>query len=84
MMVEHFHEQVISKWKIGRQACAMVIISSIPCCIEYYFAINKCLEARHSPYKIIAAFSGEYKYQGYHPSLHQGWMDSQTQRFQKL
>lgn len=64
MMVEHFHEQVISKGKIGGQARAMVVTSSIPHCIEYYFAINKCLEARHSPYKTIVAFSGEHKYQG--------------------
>ena len=43
MMVEHFHEQVISKGKIGGQARAMVVTSSIPRCIEYYYAINKCL-----------------------------------------
>lgn len=69
MMVEHFHEQVISKGKIGGQARAMVVTSSIPRCIEYYFAINKCLEARHSPYKTIVAFSGEHKYQGQEPAL---------------
>lgn len=69
MMVEHFHEQVISKGKIGGQARAMVVTSSIPRCIEYYYAINKCLAARHSPYKAIVAFSGEYKYQGQEPAL---------------
>ena len=63
MMVEHFHEQVISKGKIGGQARVMVVTSSIPRCIEYYYAINKCLSARHSPYKTIVAFSGEHKYQ---------------------
>lgn len=69
MMVEHFHEQVISKGKIGGQARAMVVTSSIPRCIEYYFAINKCLEACHSPYKTIVAFSGEHKYQGQEPAF---------------
>lgn len=69
MMVEHFHEQVISKGKIGGQARAMVVTSSIPRCIEYYYAINKCLAARHSPYKAIVAFSGEHKYQGQEPAL---------------
>ena len=69
MMVEHFHEQVISKGKIGGQARAMVVSSSIPRCIEYYYAINKCLENRHSPYKAILAFSGEHKYQGQEPAL---------------
>lgn len=69
MMVEHFHEQVISKGKIGGQARAMVVTSSIPRCIEYYYAINKSLANRHSPYKAIVAFSGEHKYQGQEPPL---------------
>ncbi len=69
MMVEHFHEQVISKGKIGGQARAMVVSSSIPRCIEYYYAINKCLANRHSPYKAIVAFSGEHRYQGQEPAL---------------
>lgn len=69
MMVEHFHEQVIAKGKIGGQARAMVVTSSIPRCVEYYYAINKCLAARHSPYKAIVAFSGEYQYQGQEPVL---------------
>lgn len=69
MMVEHFHEQVIAKGKIGGQARAMVVTSSIPRCIDYYYALNKCLAARHSPYKTIVAFSGEHKYQGQEPAL---------------
>ncbi len=69
MMVEHFHEQVIAKGKIGGQARAMVVTSSIPRCVEYYYAINKCLSERHSPYKAIIAFSGEHKYQGQEPAL---------------
>ena len=69
MMVEHFHEQVISKGKIGGQARAMVVTASIPRCIEYYYALNKCLSARRSPYKAIVAFSGEHKYQGQEPAL---------------
>lgn len=69
MMVDHFHEQVIAKGKIGGQARAMVVTSSIPRCIEYYYAINKCLADRHSPYKTIVAFSGEHKYQGQEPAL---------------
>lgn len=59
MMVSHFHEQVIAKGKIGGQARAMIITSSIERCIEYYHAVNKCLANRHSPYKAIIAFSGE-------------------------
>lgn len=47
----------------------MVVTSSIPRCVEYYYAINKCLADRHSPYKTIVAFSGEHKYQGQEPAL---------------
>lgn len=69
MMVEHFHEQVIAKKKIGGKARAMVVTANIPRCIEYYYAINKCLADRHSPYKTIVAFSGEHKYNGQEPAL---------------
>ncbi len=69
MMVDHFHEQVIAKGKVGGQARAMVVTSSIPRCIEYYYAINKCLSERRSPYKTIIAFSGEFKYNGQEPPL---------------
>lgn len=62
MMVEHFYEQVITKKKIGGKARAMIVTASIPRCIEYFYAINKCLADRHSPYKTIVAFSGEHKY----------------------
>jgi len=69
MMVDHFHEQVIAKGKIGGQARAMVVTASIPRCVEYYYAINKCLAARHSPYKAIVAYSGEHMYQGQEPAF---------------
>lgn len=69
MMVEHFHEQVVAKKKIGGKARVMVVTASIPRCIEYYYAINKCLSERHSPYKTIVAFSGEHKYNGAEPAL---------------
>lgn len=69
MMVEHFHEKVIAKGKIGGQARAMVVTASIPRCIEYYYAITKLLAERHSPFKAIIAFSGEHKYQGQDPAL---------------
>ena len=52
-----------------KQARAMVVTASIPQCIEYYYAINKCLSERHSPYKTIIAFSGECKYNGQEPPL---------------
>lgn len=69
MIVEHFHEQVIAKKKTGGKARAMVVTASIPRCIEYYYAINKYLANRHSPYKTIVAFSGDHKYNGQEPAL---------------
>lgn len=69
MMVDHFHEQVIAKRKIDGQARAMVVTASIPRCVEYYYAISKCLADRHSPYKALIAFSGEHKYKGMEPPL---------------
>lgn len=58
LMIEHFHEQVVAKNKIGGKARAMVVTSGIKRCIEYYYAINKCLANRRSSYKAIIAFSG--------------------------
>lgn len=69
MMVDHFHEQVIAKKKLGGKARAMIVTANIPRCVEYYYAINKCLSERHSPYKTIVAFSGEHKYNGVEPAL---------------
>jgi len=64
MMVEHFHEQVIAKGKIGGKARAMVVTAGIDRAIDYYHAINSCHAARKSPYKSIIAFSGEKEYGG--------------------
>lgn len=69
MMVDHFHEQIIAKKKLNGKSRAMVVTASIPRCIETYYAINKWLAARHSPYKAIIAFSGECKYNGQEPAL---------------
>jgi len=60
IMVDHFHDQVIAKGKIGGQARAMVVTGSIALAVEYFHAISQYLEKRKSPYKAIVAFSGEY------------------------
>lgn len=62
IMVEHFLGQVIAKRKIGGQARAMIVTSSVPRCIEYFHAIRDALAARKSPYRVIVAFSGEHEY----------------------
>lgn len=69
MMVDHFHEQIIARKKLGGQSRAMVVTASIPRCIETYYAVTQCLADRHSPYKAIIAFSGECSYHGQKPVL---------------
>ena len=64
IMVDHFHEQVIAKGKIGGQARAMVVTGGIDLALRYHAAITNCLTARNSPYRALIAFSGEKEYQG--------------------
>jgi type I restriction enzyme R subunit len=64
IMVDHFHDQVIARQKIGGQARAMVITSGIQRAIQYYHAIRDYLVERKSPYQAIVAFSGEHEYGG--------------------
>lgn len=64
IMVDHFHEQVVAKNKIGGKARAMVITNGIQRAIQYYFAIKKYMEESKLPYKAIVAFTGEPEYNG--------------------
>ena len=63
-MVDHFHEQVLAKQKIGGQARAMVVTSGIERAIQYFYAIRDYLKERKSPWQAIVAFSGEHEYGG--------------------
>lgn len=64
IIVEHFHENVINKGKVGGQARAIVVTSSILRAIDFYYAISEKLRQRNSPFKAIVAFSGEKEYNG--------------------
>ena len=64
IMVDHFHEQVAGLRKIGGQARAMVVTSSVRRAISYFDAIRDYLAERKSPYRAIAAFSGEHEHHG--------------------
>ena len=64
IMVDHFHEQVVAKNKIGGAARAMVVTNGIERAIQYFHAIRDYLKARKSPYGAIVAFSGEPEYGG--------------------
>jgi type I restriction enzyme R subunit len=64
IIVDHFHEQVMSQGKLGGQARAMVVTSGIERAIQYYFAIRAYLKERKSPYQAIVAFSGDHEVNG--------------------
>ena len=64
IMVDHFHEQVIARNKIGGQARAMVVTSGIERAVQYFHAFRDYLVERKSPYRPIVAFSGEHDFGG--------------------
>ena len=64
IMVDHFHEQVAGLQKIGGKARAMVVTSNVRQALRYFDAIRDYLAERKSPYKAIAAFSGEHDHDG--------------------
>ena len=64
IMVDHFHEQVLTPGKVGGQARAMVVTSGVERAIQYYEAIKSYLAERKSPHRAIIAFSGEREYGG--------------------
>lgn len=61
IMVDHFLEEVIQVRKLGGEARAMVVASSIRRAIAYKVALDRYLGQITSPYKAIVAFSGEHE-----------------------
>ncbi len=61
IMVDHFHEQVMTRRKIGGKARAMVVTGGIARAIQYFQAFSAYLQERKSPYQAIVAFSGEHE-----------------------
>ena len=64
IMVDHFHGQVLAQRKIGNEARAMVVTNRIERAVQYFRAIRDYLQERKSPYRAIAAFSGEHEFGG--------------------
>ena len=64
IMVDHFHEQVLAKNKIGGAARAMVVTNGVERAIQYFHAIRDYLHERKSQYRAIVAFSGEPEFGG--------------------
>ena len=64
IMVDHFHDQVLARNKIGGQARAMVVTNGVARAIQYFHAIEAYLRERKSPHRAIVAFSGEHDFAG--------------------
>ena len=64
IMVDHFHEQVLARNKIGGEARAMVVTNGIERAIRYFHAIRDYLTECKSRYRAIVAFSGEHEFGG--------------------
>ena len=64
IMVDHFHEQVLSRNKIGGEARAMVVTNGVERAIQYFRAIRDYLKERKSRHRAIVAFSGDHEFGG--------------------
>ena len=64
IMVDHFHDQVLTQSKIGGQARAMVVTNGIERALQYFHAVRDYLRERKSRYQAIVAFSGEFEFGG--------------------
>lgn len=64
IMVDHFHDEVLAKRKIGGRARAMVVTGGIERAMQYKVAFDDYLAERKSPCKAIVAFSGEHEFRG--------------------
>ena len=64
IMIDHFHDEVLAKKKIGGRARAMVVTSGIERAMQYKVAFDAYLAERKSPCKAIVAFSGEKEFGG--------------------
>ena len=64
IMIDHFHEQVLTQNKIGGEARAMVVTNGIERAIQYFHVIRDYLKERKSHYQAIVAFSGEPEFRG--------------------
>ena len=64
IMVDHFHDQIIAKNKLGGAARAMVVTNGIDRAIQYFHAIRDYLQSGKSPYRAVVAFSGEPEFAG--------------------
>lgn len=58
IMLDHLIPNLVNKKKLKGKAKAMVVTQSIKSAILYYKALNRLLEKRGNPFRILVAFSG--------------------------
>ena len=59
IMLEHFIEKVVNTKKLKNKAKTMVVTQNIESAIRYYKALQKLINDRGNPFKIVIAFSGK-------------------------
>ena len=64
IMVDHFHDRVLTQGKIGGDARAMVVTNGVERAIQYFHAFRGYLTERKSRYQAIVAFSGDHEFGG--------------------
>lgn len=58
IMLDHFTDHVVNTKKLKGKGKGMIVTQSIESAIRYYKAINRMLEDRNYPFKVLIAFSG--------------------------
>lgn len=64
IMLDHFVHRIVRKKKLKGKAKCIIATQNIECAIEYYFAVQRLLEALDNPFRAIVAFSGRKKVHG--------------------
>ena len=64
IILDHFINKTVHTKKLKGKAKGMVVTQNIEMAISYYFALQKKLEEKGNPFKIIIAFSGKKLFKG--------------------
>ncbi|MAM12616.1 MAG: DEAD/DEAH box helicase [Rhizobiaceae bacterium] len=86
IILDHFIPQVVNTKKLHGKAKGIVVTQNIEAAIRYYKAINRILDERGNPFKVLIAFSGEKEVDGikYTESGVNGFAESDTrEKFDK-
>ena len=83
VMLEHFISQVFNRKKLKGKAKGMVVTQNIETAIRYFKALNRLLNERGNPFKIVIAFSGSKVVDGveYTEAEMNGFTESDTKDY---